>query len=66
MRESSGMSELLTIPEVAERLRCGKRTVERLISEEELKSVLVRRRRLVALEEVDRYLRLAQRRGRVA
>ena len=60
------MSELLTIPEVAERLRCGKRTVERLIGEQELKSVLVRRRRLVAVEEVDRYLRLAQRRGRVA
>ena len=60
------MSELLTVKEVADRLRIGERTVQRLISTGELRSALVRRRRLVSAEEVDRYFRLAERRARVA
>jgi excisionase family DNA binding protein len=60
------MSELLTVAETAERLRVGRRTVERLIATNELRSALIRRRRMVLAEEVERYLRLAERRGRVA
>lgn len=57
---------MLTVEETAERLRLGKRTVERMLATGEIRSVLVRRRRLVAEAEVARYLRLAERRGRVA
>lgn len=60
------MSELLTIPEVADRMRVGRRTVERLIADGDLRSVLVRRRRFVQDRELERYMRLAERRGRVA
>jgi len=60
------MSDLLTIPEVADRMRIGQRTVERLIAEGDLRSVLVRRRRFVQEQELERYMRLAERRGRVA
>ena len=60
------MSELLTIQETADRLRLGKRTVERWLSTGEIRSVRLGRRRLVPQEEVDRLLRLAERRGRVA
>lgn len=60
------MSELLTLDEVAERLRVGKRTVERLVAAGELRSLRVARRRFVDQREVDRYLGLAVRRGRVA
>jgi excisionase family DNA binding protein len=60
------VSELLTVQETADRLRLGKRTVERLISRGEIRSVLLGRRRLVAEDEVERVLRLAERRGRVA
>jgi excisionase family DNA binding protein len=60
------VSELLTVPEFADRIRVGRRTAERLIATGEVRSVLIRRRRLVAVDEVDRYLRLAERRGRVA
>jgi excisionase family DNA binding protein len=56
----------LTIAETAAHLRLGKRTVERLIATGELRSVKIGRRRLVRPEEADRYLRLAERRGRVA
>lgn len=60
------MSTLWTIDEVADRLRIGKRTVERLVADGELTSVKIKRRRLVPESEVDRYLRQAERRGRVA
>lgn len=60
------MSELLTIPEVADRLRVGQRTVEREISAGNLRSVLIRRRRFVRADELERYARAAERRGRVA
>lgn len=60
------MSELLTVPEVAERMRIGRRTVERLIATGDLRSVLIRRRRFVQETELERYVRLAERRGRVA
>lgn len=60
------MSELLTIEETAARLRLGKRTVERWLASGEIRSVRLGRRRMIAQEEVDRLLRLAERRGRVA
>jgi excisionase family DNA binding protein len=60
------MSELLTLAEVAERLRVGKRTVERMVAAGELRSLRIRRRRFVDEREVERYLGLAIRRGRVA
>lgn len=60
------MSELLTIEEAATRLRLGKRTVERWLSTGEIRSVRLGRRRLIAQEEVERLLKLAERRGRVA
>lgn len=60
------MSELLTIDEVADRLRVGKRTVERFVATGEIPSVKVGRRRLVPQTELERYVRQAQRRGRVA
>jgi excisionase family DNA binding protein len=60
------VSELLTIDEVADRLRVGKRSVERWVAEGEIASVKIGRRRLVAETELERFLRLAQKRGRVA
>lgn len=60
------MSELLTIQEAAERLRIGKRTVERFVAEGDIVSVKIGRRRLIAETELERYVRLAQLRGRVA
>lgn len=59
------MSELLTVEEVAERLRIGVRTVERMIAAGELASLKIRRRRFVANEAVEAYQALALRRGRV-
>jgi excisionase family DNA binding protein len=60
------VSVLLTIDEVAERLRIGKRTVERFVAHGEIASVKVGRRRFVHETELERYVRLAQKRGRVA
>lgn len=60
------MSELLTIGEAADRLRIGKRTVERFVSEGEIASVKVGRRRFIPIDELDRFLRRAEKRGRVA
>jgi excisionase family DNA binding protein len=57
---------LLTIDEVAELLRLGKRTVERYVGEGEIASVKIGRRRLVERAELERFLRQAQKRGRVA
>lgn len=60
------MSELLTIQEAADRLRIGKRTVERFVAVGELTSVKLGRRRFISTEELDRFVRRAERRGRVA
>jgi excisionase family DNA binding protein len=60
------VSTFLTIDEVAERLRVGKRTVERWVAEGEIASVKMGRRRLVQETDLERYVRLAQKRGRVA
>jgi excisionase family DNA binding protein len=60
------MPELLTLDEVADRLRIGKRTVERLVAGGEIRSLRVGRRRLVEQLEVERYVKVAARRGRVA
>ncbi len=48
---------LLTVPEVAERLKCSRRTVFRLFSENALPSIKTGRQRLVSSEDVDAYLR---------
>lgn len=63
---SARNDELHTIEEVATRLRVGKRTVERFVAEGRIRSVKVGRRRFVRDAEVDRFLRDAERRGRVA
>lgn len=60
------MSELLTIDEVAERLRLGRRTVERYIARGDIRSAKAGRRRLVSIDELDRFVKAAERRGRVA
>ena len=57
---------VLTVREVSYRLRVGERTVWRLIASGDLRSVKIRRRRMVRTAEVDRYLRLAEQRGRMA
>jgi excisionase family DNA binding protein len=60
------VSEYLTLVEVADRLRVGKRTVERLIAEGELESSKIRGRRLIPASALERYARRAEKRGRVA
>jgi excisionase family DNA binding protein len=61
-----GMSELLTLDELAARLRSGKRTAERLVARGDIRSVKVGRKRLVPEDAVEQYLRRAEKRGRVA
>ena len=58
--------DLLTLEEVAGRLRIGQRTVERFVHDGELRSVKIGRRRFGLADEIDRFLRQAERRGRVA
>lgn len=60
------MSELLTVREVADRLRIGIRTVEKAIATGELPSIKIGRRRLVTEDGLAQFVRLAARRGRVA
>ena len=60
------MSELLTVREVADRLRIGIRTVEKAIATGELPSIKIGRRRLVTEDGLEQFVRLAARRGRVA
>lgn len=60
------MSVLLTIAEVAERLRVSKRTVYRLIADRRLRITKVRGSSFVADREIDRYLQAVERPGRVA
>jgi excisionase family DNA binding protein len=58
--------DLLTIQEAADRLRIGKRTVERYVAEGEIPTLKVGRRRLVPADELERFIRRAEKRGRVA
>jgi len=60
------VSELLTVREVADRLRIGIRTVEKAIATGELPSIKIGRRRLVTEDGLAQFVRLAARRGRVA
>jgi excisionase family DNA binding protein len=60
------MSEYLTLEEVAERCRVGKRTVERWVASGELESAKFGRRRLVPASALERLARQAEKRGRVA
>jgi excisionase family DNA binding protein len=55
------MSELLTIPEVADRLRVSRRTVERLIATGRLRAIAVGRRRLVTDRELEMYIARSRR-----
>ena len=58
------MSErLLTIPEVAERLRVSTRTVLRLIASGQLRVLKIGRRTLIMEREVDAFLAAAARRA---
>lgn len=58
------MSErLLTIPEVAERLRVSTRTVRRFIASGQLRVLKVGRRTLITEREVDAFLAAAARRA---
>jgi len=47
---------LYSLDAVAEQLDVSRRTVERLISDGALRSLLVRRRRLVPRDEIERFL----------
>jgi len=60
------MIDWLTLEEVAERLRVGKRTVERFIARGELESAKIGRKRVVASDALERYERVAKKRGRVS
>lgn len=60
------MTELRTIEEAAEQLRRGRRTIERWIATGELRSVKLGGARLIQQQEIDRLIRLAERRGRMS
>lgn len=60
------MSELWTPTQVAAALAVSRRTVERFIASGKLRSAKVGGQRRVARSEVERYLREAEHRGRVA
>jgi excisionase family DNA binding protein len=53
---------LLTVPEVAERLRVSRRTVERLIRDGRIRSVRIGRRVLVTEREVGAFVATCARR----
>jgi excisionase family DNA binding protein len=57
------MSELLTLEEVADRLRVSRRTVERLVAAGRVRTVKIGRRRLVTEKEIEAFI--AASRGRV-
>lgn len=50
------MTELLTIPEVAERLRVSRRMVEKLLSTGQLRKVGIGTRTLITDREVEAYI----------
>ena len=51
-----GVTELLTVQEVADRLRVSRRTVERLMHERRLRPIKVGRRTLITSRELDAFL----------
>jgi excisionase family DNA binding protein len=55
-----GVTELLTVDEVATRLACSRRTVYRLIAEGRLASLLVRNTRRIRDDELERFVRAAE------
>ena len=54
------VAELLTIPEVAERLRVSRRTVERLIVAGRIRPVRIGSRRLVTSTELEAFIASAR------
>jgi excisionase family DNA binding protein len=63
------VTELLTVAEVADRLRVSRRTVERLMAQGRLRPLKVGRRTLVTSRELDAFVAHqegAGRRGRMA
>jgi excisionase family DNA binding protein len=60
------MDALLTVEEVADRLRVSRRTVYRLIKDRRLRVTKVRGSSFVTMVEIERYLLPANRPGRVA
>lgn len=59
-----GVTELLTVQEVADRLRVSRRTVERLMHERRLRPFKVGRRTLITSRELDAYMAHQEREGR--
>lgn len=57
------MTELLTITEVAERLHCSVRKVQRLIAHGELRVVKIGGRRLITVREFEAFVAAASRRA---
>jgi excisionase family DNA binding protein len=62
-RGAGGMTELLTLNEVADRLRVSTRTVRRLVASGQIRVVKIARRTLVKASEVDAYVAAASRRA---
>ena len=50
------MTELLTLEEIADRLRVSRRTVERLVAAGRIRTVAIGRRRLVTSRELEAYV----------
>lgn len=59
------MSDLLTVKEVADRLRRGERTIWRWIYQGDLPSVKVGNARFVTADALEAFLRRAEKLGRV-
>ena len=57
------MTELLTITEVAERLRVSTRTVRRLVASGQIRVIKIGRRTVVKSSEVDAFVAAASRRA---
>ena len=55
------MTELLRVPEVADRLRVSRRTVERLIASGQIRAHKVGRRTLVTDTEVETFIAASRR-----
>jgi excisionase family DNA binding protein len=53
------MMELLTLDEVAERLRVSRRTVERELAAGHIRPIRIGRRRLVTVKELEAYVAAA-------
>ena len=59
---SRRMTELLTLREVADRLRVSVRTVQRLVASGQIRPIHIGRRTLITEREVETYLAAAYRR----